>query len=414
MACALFMGAFVPTDSRGPAPRLMCFNAKFSPNLGDGLLSECLEQALRSQGADPATTSIDLAARTAYGDVMAGRGTVMAVLDALPPALRQLAVRVPLAIASRKSWRPHYARNLRGGDGVVIGGGNLIADLDLNFPTKLSLAVEEAEKLGLPVAIYACGMASSFTPTGLRMFRRAFSRPNVTAVFLRDVQSAALWDKFLSAETGHRAQVVRDPGLLASVVFPNPPRPARSQKVVGLGLMSHIAIRYHSDSAPAAARLDDWYLNVARGLLDKGLAVRVFTNGSPEDRVYADRLREPLLALAKGRPLTFLDQQTPAQLCAHLSDFDVLIAYRMHAVIGAYSYGVPAIGLAWDKKLSQFMASVGREAHMVDVATTSPEDCVDHAIQLADQGLPADECARVIAEAGDGVRRLYEVFAAKG
>ncbi|MES2666256.1 MAG: polysaccharide pyruvyl transferase family protein [Pseudomonadota bacterium] len=400
-----------PDPTRRP-PRLLCFNAKFSPNLGDGLLSECLEQTLCAAGADAGTTSVDLAARNAYGDAMPGRSTVMAVLQALPPALRQAAVRLPLAIAARRSWGPHYARALAGGDGVVIGGGNLIADLDLNFPTKLALAVDSAARLNLPVAIYACGMAAHFTKTGLGMFARAFASPNVKAVFLRDTASAALWDRHLADKTGHRAQVVRDPGLLASLVFPQAPRPARAQKVVGLGLMSHLAIRYHSDSAPASSRLDQWYLDVAAGLLDQGAIVQVFTNGSPEDRIYAARMKDALLALGArhGGALQMLDQRTPAQLCAHLAGFDALIAYRMHAVIGAYSYGAPAIALAWDAKLAQFMDSVGRGDHMLDVAKTPAADCVTRALRAAEVGLPAADVARVVAEARVGVDRLFAMF----
>ena len=88
-----------------PAPLIRLMNVKFSPNLGDGLLSDCLEAGLRARGAAAATGSIDLAARTGYGQGLAGRGKVMRLLEAMPRGLRAQAVRAPLALASARNGR---------------------------------------------------------------------------------------------------------------------------------------------------------------------------------------------------------------------------------------------------------------------------------------------------------------------
>jgi len=392
--------------------KVRLFNVKFSPNLGDGLLSQCLEKALVDLGADPDTWSVDLAARKAYGDVLGGRTQIMAALDLLPGPVRREVIRAPLALHAARSWRPHYAHGLADADCVVIGGGNLISDIDLNFPTKLTLAMEEAEKRKLPVVVYASGVTSGWTPRGTEMLRRAFAKPILKGVFVRDADSAALWDAALAETSGHRAQVVRDPGLLAAEWSPQPPRPAGERTVVGLGVMSHIAIRYHADNAPPAASLDRWYVDVARGLIDAGCQVRVFTNGSPEDKIYAAKLRPALTALGGEERLTFLEQRTPAELCAHIAAFDALIAFRMHAIIAAYSYGVPSVGLAWDRKLQSFMASVGRERFFRNLATFSAIDCVATTIKAAQEGISETERLAVLDEARHGVAQLYAVLRA--
>lgn len=397
-------------QSISQTPLIRCFNVKYSPNLGDGLLSECLENALIEFGADPQTGSVDLAARREYGDVMAGRNAIMTALDAMPAALRALAVRVPLALQGQTKWRPHYAAALERADAVVFGGGNLISDLDLNFPTKLGLAIDEAAKRSLPMAIYACGMASGWSRTGLKWCRQSFSNPLLKAVFVRDADSKDLWDASFAAETGHTAQVVRDPGLLAAHYFPALPKPVGGRPVAGLNIMSHIAIRYHSDQAPTLGRLGEWYVEVARRLIGAGLQVRVFTNGSPEDKLYAASLHERLRALGSDAEITFLDQRDPAGLCAHISQFDVLIAYRMHAIIAAYSYGIPAIALKWDRKLGSFMESVGRGDFLLDVAIASPEDCVALALGAIADGMPSAAHAAVLAEAKADIAKLWQVF----
>lgn len=385
---------------------IRCFNVKFSPNLGDGLLSECLEHALVSQGAAAKTHSVDLAARQVYGDVMAGRSTIMTVLDALPKPARGAVVRLPLAVQAARKWRPHYRAGLAGADAVAIGGGNLISDIDLNFPTKLTLAIEESERRNLPVAIYACGMATGWSRTGLRMCRKAFSSPNLKAVFLRDQDSVDRWNEIMAPQTGKTAQVVRDPGLMASDLYPAMPRGPRARPVAGLGIISPIAIRYHSDHAPHVDHLSRWYLDVARGLIAAGMQVHVFTNGSPEDKAYAASLHDALRALGSDDDIRFVTQTDPKGLCANIAEFDVMIAYRMHAVIIAYSYGIPAIALAWDRKLHAFMASVDREEWFFDVTALSPQDCVTLAQQAVSEGVSEDTRQAVLADARADVAKL--------
>ena len=78
---------------------------------------------------------------------------------------------------------------------------------------KLGLALAECARRKVPAVIYACGTATGWSATGLRMCRAHFSRPELKAVFVRDADSKRLFDEMFSASTGHLAQVVRDPGL---------------------------------------------------------------------------------------------------------------------------------------------------------------------------------------------------------
>lgn len=388
--------------------RIRLFNVKYSPNLGDGLLSECLEKALITLGASQDTWSIDLAARQAYGDGLAGRRHIMSALDRMPDWLRRQAIRVPLAIHARRNWRPHYARRLEGANAAVIGGGNLISDIDLNFPTKLTLAISEVERLGLPFVVYASGVTDNWTPRGTAMMRKAFSSDLLRGVFVRDRDSKVLWDRQLGDASGFEALVVRDPGLLAAEFI----RPSRMYKsappVAGVGIMSHIAIRYHSEKAPGPSYLESWYIKLVKGLLSRGFHVAVFTNGSPEDVAYLARLRPRLEAI--GGTISFPVQKTPSELCAIISSLNVLIAYRMHAVIASYSYKVPAVGLAWDRKLQSFMTSVGREAYLCDVRNVDPAAAVDLACRAMEEGIPNHEHKQVMGETWQGVSTLLGIL----
>ena len=409
------------SDSRAhgetTSPKIRLFNAKFSPNLGDGLLSECLEEGLIALGADKDTWSIDLAQRLAYGEEMAGRALIMSVLEKMPPLIRRNFVRIPLAIKSARNWRPRYATSLGGASAVVIGGGNLLSDMDLNFPTKLSLAVEEAEKWGLPIFIYGAGVAGNWSSRGEAMVKSAFSKPNVKGIFVRDLESKEQWDNRFGDATGHQAIIVRDPGLIAQQIYELPKTSEADliegrRPVFGLGIMSHVAIKYHSAHTPSPDYLEQWYIDVAREAIKQGFHLKVFTNGSPEDRAYAEDLYSRIRALGDETVLSFPTANNPKELCGIISELDVLIAYRMHAVIAAYSLGVPAIALAWDRKLSSFMKSVDREEWLQDVQAISAAESVALARKASEDGIPDQQRLKVLSDARDGVKQLYSSIAA--
>ncbi|WP_426237942.1 polysaccharide pyruvyl transferase family protein [Pararhizobium sp. DWP1-1-3] len=400
------------TGTLKPAPlRIRLFNVKFSPNLGDGLLSECLEKALIALGASEDTWSIDLAGRQAYGDGLTGRLQIMSALDRMPKWLRRHVIRIPLAIQAYRKWHPHYATCVEGANAIAIGGGNLISDIDLNFPTKLTLAIREAERLQLPFVVYASGVTPDWTARGTGMMKKAFASPFLRGVFVRDHDSKILWDEKLGEASGFKAIVVRDPGLLASD-FISPSRLFASERpVAGVGVMSHIAIRYHADNAPDPAYLENWYVDLVGGLVEKGYHAVAFTNGSPEDVVYLAKLRPRLQAIA-GDAISFPVQDTPSELCAIISSLDVLVAYRMHAVIAAYSFGVPAVGLAWDRKLRSFMTSVNRDEFLCEVARTKAAAAVELACRAHLTPISRVEHKQALSEAWEGVTQLLEVLEA--
>ena len=387
--------------------RIRLFNVKFSPNLGDGLLSECLERELMALGAHPDTWSVDLAARNAYGESLPGRRSLMKILDALPTSMRQAVLRQPMAHLARKKWRPHYHSGLECANAVVIGGGNLFQDIDLNFPTKLTAAFGEAGHRDLPTVVYGVGVTSRWTRQGERMFRNAVGLAPLKAVYVRDPQSKQAWDRTLAFASGHEAVVVRDPGLVACDHYAARPSSGSTSPRIGLGIMSQIAIRYHADNAPTAAELDGWYVDLTRRLLQRGFRVTAFTNGSPEDRVYLSGLRPALKRLDDNDAVEFTEPTDPADLCGIISGLDALVAYRMHAIIAAYSYRVPAVGLAWDPKLRSFMTSVDRADYLLDIPRDPATRCAALVDRCLADSIPERQHREVIDEARAGVSKLY-------
>ena len=390
--------------------RIRLFNVKYSPNLGDGLLSEALENVLREMGCDAQKTySVDLAGRTNFGPGNSSRATLLRLLSALPPRLRRTALRLPMAIVMRRHWRPHYERHLEDADAVVVGGGNLFTDIDLNFPLKIAQALTLAADRKLPVAIQGVGVSASWSEPGLFIMRKALAIADIRHVSVRDEPSRERFDRLFADAAGIPAGLARDPGLLVSRYVR--PGGQNNRGAVGLSVTSAIAVRYHSPFEVGDDALADWYVELCRTLAANGHRIVSFTNGSPEDEIFLDSIHDRLAGACEGayerRKVT-----TPTELAQLISGLGSLVAHRMHALIAGYSYGVPIFALRWDSKVDAFMSSIGALDQMAAAEAGTQSQIVDFVSRQNASGHSAasELKERVLIEAFDQSSLLLQAF----
>jgi polysaccharide pyruvyl transferase WcaK-like protein len=374
--------------NRAEQLRIAIFSVKYSPNLGDGLLSECLEAELMSQLPCASVEAIDLAGRTEYVEGLGLRGTVLALLHHSPRPMRHLVVETLLGRKLRNKLQPLWRSKLRAADAVIIGGGNLLSDMDLNFPLKLDAAMAEVRLSGLQAAIFGVGVSDNWTERGEALFRRAFAQSELCAVSVREPRSANIWSRRLGPVGVKEASIVHDPGVLASVHFPRGAKRQEGAQRIGLGLTHPTALKYHTEEKGiSASEHASWYVALARACLARGWKLAMFTDGSPEDEAYLARLRPKLEAVDPTGSIAFRPRfRDPADMAGFVSHLDLLIAHRLHANMAAYSYAIPQIGLAWDVKLKSFLAQVGRPECIRTVGTDTVDSVVELAVrQLADR-----------------------------
>ena len=404
-----------PPTAPGPMPeppKLVIFNVKYSPNLGDGVIAECLEHALRGNIPGAHIVTLDLAGRTGWSvpAAAAPRLRRLALLRRMPGWMRDVAVGAALAFLLRFVLRRTWRRELADADLAIFGGGQLIQDSDLNFPLKLAGAADECRRLALPIAIYAVGAAPSRSPRGRRLLQRLLQAPRLMHVAARDPQSAEELHKL-----GSDAVVLcRDPGLLAARLWPVRTRPARARPLVGLGITHAALLRHHAhhDVIDGDIALADLYVELVGDLVSAGYDVVCFSNGAAED--------EALLAVLRGRfaqsslpgshVRTAPRSGTPRGLAALIAGFDAVIAHRLHACVLAYSYRIPHLGLTWDRKLQAFFATVHRAKYAVPLHATTRTTIVRLLQEACREGIDATVHARVLSETAQAIRHLSDAL----
>lgn len=401
-------------SGRAGGLRIGLFNVKYSPNLGDGLLAECIEAELKRLLPGLTVEAFDLAGRTDYVAGGRLRGTALSLLQSCPTPVRHGLARTLLG-RSLSRQRPVWRARLAGLDAAVTGGGNLFSDADLNFPLKIDAAWGELRAAGIPTAVFAVGAADNWSETGAALFRRALAGTRILDASVRDTRSAEIWNRRLGPSGAPPARVVHDPGLLVARHVPQVRRPGAMPRI-GLGLTHPTTLRYHSDETAVGERdLTAWYAALVRGCLTRGWSVDVFTNGSPEDEAYLRRMRAPLAEAASapvGAPaVTFAPRfRNPTELAAFVSGLDLLMAHRLHANIAAYSYGIPQIGFTWDLKLNSFFDLVGRGDFVRHAGREPPETVLALAERGLREGLDRRRHGAILDEARADIAVLAEAL----
>lgn len=386
--------------------RVGLLNVRFSPNLGDGLLAECMENELAASPGVARVVSIDLAGRQAYGlGGVQNRGAAMRVLNAMPRPARRLAAASMLKLLVSRKLRPAWRDAMKDLDVLVLGGGNLIADHDLNFPIKIAGALDLAAAARLPVAIFGVGVSDDWSPAAQSYLDRALGKVRLVHAAVRDEKSLALW----SRRFAFPAAVCRDPGVLAARHFAPRPSEASSRRV-GLGLTDPMALSYHGGARIAEPELTAWFAELAQGLAARGFTVALFTNGSPEDRAYLQRAAAEIRAKAPGVEVA-ADFRDPGELAGFVSGLDLLLAHRLHACIVAYAYGVAHLGFSWDAKVRSFFDAVGRGHYLTDAVRRPAAEVLALCDAALLEGVDEGRRASVVAEARQDIAQLHQALA---
>lgn len=369
--------------------RILLCGVPYSPNLGDGIIADCAKALLTQGQPDCEIRHLDLAGRTDFGDGKESK-LLFRLLSIVPRRLRPLVVSAAMALWVGPRLSRRWRADIQWCDFAIIGGGQLLMDVDLNFPLKihrLALLLENARK---PVGYYACGVAKDWSSTAARLFRRALTAQNVRAISVRDPYSVLALKHHLAGIPHAAPNMTPDPALYACSVYGERAARSDSRPVLALGIISPDVINRFLN--PYGQQGRSWFkttfVETAVGLAED-FNVRLFSNGSYEDRVFLDEVWTELAQ--RQLPITCEPTpERPEELAALIKNADVLVSHRLHANIIAYSYSIPSVGLGWDAKVKEFYSLCRRDAFFIDGNSLSSMTITQKARAARAAGIASD------------------------
>ena len=238
----------------------------------------------------------------------------------------------------------------------VIAGGALISS-SLFYALRLNVIVKIAKQHNGQVIFNAVGIEKTIRNHGLAKYvvRHYLKQPQVVSFSTRDhVEDIP----YLTNRKEFNVQLP-DSGLLAAEAFGIK---HQESDVIGLSVISYQAyqaVMFNDERARNFTPNDllSFWEGILRGFIAKGQKFKMLTNGGPKDYDMALRLCERM-NLDTAQYLLPLATE-PKQLVEQLSQFKVVIAHRLHALIVSTSLGIPVIPVVWSDKVVAFAKMIG-------------------------------------------------------
>lgn len=129
----------------------------------------------------------------------------------------------------------------------------------------------------------------------------------------------------------------------------------KNNNIIGVGCIN---IDYYNKNYPDKPLSKQFYyremLSLITKLQDEGFVVELFCNGDILDYYSAF----DIYTLSKGKCSLRPRPVSDNELIDTISNYSCIISARLHSLIISYSYNIPFIGLAWDKKVIAFAESL--------------------------------------------------------
>ena len=387
--------------------KIVLINAKYSANLGDGALSECLEDQIQKRITGSVVSSIDISGSDDFGghNSMVAGSPMKGIFNIVPDCIQKIIRYTLRPILVRKRFSQKWKEQLEGVDAIVIGGGHLFMDVQRYFPTRILIAVESAAK-GTPVFVHAVGVSKKFTKVGQKYFNKAFNHGRFVSGSVRDADSQQKWNSHFNPQ----ARISWDPALLAfdTYKYSSEDKSQRDRKIVALGVSDPSDMMAHADNQDDMIGTGiSFFIDTATLLVKEGFNVSLFTNGADQD--YLDQVIEALTSQdddIRQRVSVMPRALKPIELVRQIEQADILVAHRLHANILAYSYKVPSVGLMWDQKVASFFKITRREEYLVN--ESSPAQVIEKVKSAVVDGVDEFWHKKVISDTKSSIDRLVE------
>lgn len=226
-------------------------------------------------------------------------------------------------------------------DAIIFAGGQMFKD---TFIDRISVTIKIAHKKDIPIYFNACGCANFLSNQIKDDLKIILDDKIVKYISLRDG-----YDDLIKICN----RTIKDTYDTALLVNQYHDISVQKTDKVGIGIMI-------SKNQDMFAQICFWKL-LLKKMARKGIQFELFTNGVPEDYAFAEYLSATATfnnccTVAK-RP------NTPEELIDIIGKYKVIISMRLHSLIIAYSFKIPALAISWDRKIDTFYIKMGLQKY---------------------------------------------------
>ncbi|WP_434026037.1 polysaccharide pyruvyl transferase family protein [[Pseudomonas] boreopolis] len=396
----------------GKTSYIIC-TVRYSDNLGDGVIGDCLSYLIKCVDPSAAIQHFDMAGRMGYreGGVNGERNLLKKVFFGSPLFFRPLLSIGFWVIRTRGALSVAWSKvELQKPVFLVFGGGQLLSDLALNFPLKMGWVTKVAYKNRIPIAFNALGVSKKWSWLGRKLFRNSLAKRGVGYLSVRDKDS---WANLIRSmpEAKKSCKVVVDPGICAAEAYClNSERRLASGRVlkIGVGVSDPNELAAYADKSAMFSnkKMVEFFCDLICLIVQRGHIPVLFTNGSSDDECFLSVLRTIIAEHGASDDVNYMERPLrPENLVGNIAEMDAVISHRLHANIISVSLNIPNVALVWDEKVKSFMQLAGREKWCLEQGCNASEviSALDNALEV---GVDLDSVRKLKNMAMENARDL--------
>lgn len=238
----------------------------------------------------------------------------------------------------------------------VIAGGALISS-SLFYALRINAIVKAAKRHNGKVIFNAVGIEKTIRNIGFAKYivRHYLKQPQIIAFSTRDHVEDVPY-----ISNRKEFQILQpDPGLFAADAFQVR---KKESDIIGLSVISYEAYQSVMLNDKRANKITpedllSFWGKIIRDFISNGKNFKILTNGGSLDYQIALRICK-MMNLDTEKYLLPLATE-PKVLIEQLSQFKLVIAHRLHALIVSSSLGIPVIPIVWSDKVVSFSKMIG-------------------------------------------------------
>lgn len=319
----------------------------FSSNLGDPLLCSTVKKIIEHHFPDVQITPLDLSGHINFTDFYKVDSLEYSFFEKLFFKLSNKLIRIFSLSKLYQKYKKSETRYLQtlfhlksllkenNFELAIFAGGSLFMDY---FIPLIFLITNILKRNNIKIIFHACG-TGKMDKHDKKLLKYILNDKNVVSIAVRD--SYIFINNLLKCKS--KLIETYDTALNSTSFFKT-----NSPKLFDFG------IGVFGDG--------DFYLfqkELISLFLDSTYSWKLFTNGSENDYNTAKKILSDLGIKATEHHKFLLPRPTtPEQLINDINSFNKIISFRMHSLIIACSYGIPLIGINWNKKVVEFMTKM--------------------------------------------------------
>lgn len=333
-------------------------------NYGDPILGYCTESLLLKNFSS--SDSIEIV-RVPINFVFQ-KSFLQRVSDALLYRLSRI-VGNSEAVVERmieKNMFKQFSKSLCNVDYIVFVGGGIIKYKLEYFDLAIETVVNIAKKNHIPVIMNGVGIEGYDSKNKRCQRLKKILKDSSIIYFSTRDDINRLINEYFDGVPAIPCELVADPAVWTSECF-NIQRNFESDTIgIGIargGIFKDYGLDFSSDD------MVEFYVDMAKAILDNGYKVELFTNGLEYDNIVLYKVMGKLIDFNVKKRIP----NSAKNLVEIIASYKAIITTRMHAGIIAYSLDIPALGLVWNDKIRFFWEQTGHMQNCIEIKNITPD-----------------------------------------